>query len=236
MQVAVVTFDGFNELDSLICAHIVNRVDRPGWRAQITGASRVVTSMNGLVLEVEQPLEYVTEADAVVFGSGRATAAAASDASILDRLSLRPESQLIASQCSGALFLRELGLILDMPICTDSRTAESGLLDGHEVLAQPFHAVGRIATAGGCLAAHYLATWLIWCGAGRQVALDALSYVLPRGEEELYEGRVIRNVESYVTDAATAVATRRAGAGVALRRSSQSRRPAARASRLSDPT
>ena len=29
MRVAVVTFDGFNELDSLIAAHIINRVDVP---------------------------------------------------------------------------------------------------------------------------------------------------------------------------------------------------------------
>lgn len=44
MRVAVVTFDGFNELDSLIAAHIINRVDLPGWRAEITSPSEIVTS------------------------------------------------------------------------------------------------------------------------------------------------------------------------------------------------
>ena len=60
MRVAVVTFDGFNELDSLIAAHIINRVDLPGWRAEITSPSETITSMNGVIVRPQQPLEFAT--------------------------------------------------------------------------------------------------------------------------------------------------------------------------------
>ena len=33
MQVAVLTFDGYNELDSFIAAAILNRLKTKGWRA-----------------------------------------------------------------------------------------------------------------------------------------------------------------------------------------------------------
>ncbi len=40
MQIAVLTFDGFNELDSFIAAAILNRVKAKGWKAHITVAVR----------------------------------------------------------------------------------------------------------------------------------------------------------------------------------------------------
>jgi len=39
MHVAILTFQGFNELDSLIALGILNRVSKPHWRVSI--ASRV---------------------------------------------------------------------------------------------------------------------------------------------------------------------------------------------------
>ena len=48
MRIAVLTFDGFNEIDSFVVAAMLNRVRRPGWKAEITAPSPVVTSMNGV--------------------------------------------------------------------------------------------------------------------------------------------------------------------------------------------
>src|SRR5262247_1470576 len=73
MKIAVVTFDGFNEIDSLVAAHILNRVQKPGWKAEITAPTTSITSMNGVVMLAQQPLEFVNDADAVLFGSGRKT-------------------------------------------------------------------------------------------------------------------------------------------------------------------
>ncbi len=204
MDVAIVTFDGFNELDSLVALHIINRVALPGWRAQIAAPGPSVTSMNGVVLATQRPLESVASADAVIFGSGRRTREFAANEEVMSRIRVDPERQYIASQCSGALVLQKLGLLAGRPVCTDVRTAPVVEAAGCRVLELPFVAQGRIATAGGCLASQYVATWLIWSAAGREAAVDALSYALPRGEEAQYLARALDAVERYVVSAAAA--------------------------------
>ena len=66
MQVAVLTFDGFNELDSFVAAAILNRLRPHGWAAHITAPTETVTSMNGVVVHRQRPLAFVEEADAVL--------------------------------------------------------------------------------------------------------------------------------------------------------------------------
>lgn len=50
MHIAILTFDGFNELDSLIALGILNRIKQPGWRVSLAAPSETVTSMNGVKL------------------------------------------------------------------------------------------------------------------------------------------------------------------------------------------
>ncbi|HEY9237770.1 MAG TPA: AraC family transcriptional regulator, partial [Burkholderiaceae bacterium] len=122
MRVAIVTFDGFNELDSFIALGLLNRLAADGWKAEITSPTAHVTSMNGVTVQAQQPLEFANDADAVVFGSGIYTRAIAANSALLDRLQLDPIRQLIGAQCSGALLLARLGLLADMPACTDLTT------------------------------------------------------------------------------------------------------------------
>src|ERR1041384_2378678 len=100
MQIAVLTFDGFNELDSFIAAHILNRMKANGWAAHITSPTPEVTSMNGVTVQRQRPLEFVAEADAVVIGSGVRTRDIAADAGLMSRIVLDPARQLVAAQCS----------------------------------------------------------------------------------------------------------------------------------------
>ncbi|WP_298799427.1 hypothetical protein [Pseudonocardia sp. 73-21] len=58
MQVAIVTFDGFNELDSFIASAMINRA--PGLTAYITTPTRTVTSLNGVEVLGQRPLGFVT--------------------------------------------------------------------------------------------------------------------------------------------------------------------------------
>jgi len=197
MKIAVVTFDGFNEIDSILAAHILNRLERPGWKAEITAPTQFVTSMNGVVISAQQPLEFVSEADAVVFGSGRKTRQVIEDPSIMSRIRLS-KHQLIASQCSGALVLAHLGLLKDMPASTDSWTKPELEAAGVKVLDGPFYAEGNIATAGGCLSAQYLATWIIWRLIGKEAAIKALNYVVPVGEQQEYISQAINAVSPYI--------------------------------------
>jgi len=200
MKIAVVTFDGFNEIDSFVAAHILNRVNREGWKAEITAPTEFVTSLNGVRVAAQQPLEFIAAADAVLFGSGRRTAQVIEDEAVMARINVDPRRQLIASQCSGALILARLGLLDGLPVCTDLKTKPVAEAAGLRVLAQPFYAQGNVASAGGCLSGQYLATWMIWRLAGKQAAMDALAYVAPVGQEEETISRAVAAVSEFVAE------------------------------------
>src|SRR6185436_17562785 len=183
VQIAVLTFDGFNELDSFIAAAILNRVKAKGWKAHITSPSAEVTSMNGITVQRRQPLEFAREADAVIIGSGVKTREIVADAALLSRIALDPSRQLIAAQCSGTLILAKLGLIGDLPACTDLTTKPWVIEAGVRVLDAPFVAHGNVATAGGCLSSQYLAAWMIARGGSIEDMQAAIHYVAPVGEK-----------------------------------------------------
>ena len=202
MRVALVTFDGFNELDSFIALGLLNRLGSDGWKAEIAGPSTRLTSMNGVTIETQQPLEFANEADVVLFGSGIYTRAIAESkgrtGSLLDRLQLDPLRQTIGAQCSGSLLLARLGLLADMPACTDLTTRPWLMEAGVRVEEAPFHARGPIGTAGGCMASQYLAAWVMLRVAGEAAATRALHYVAPVGEKEAYVKRVLDVVRPFV--------------------------------------
>jgi len=201
MHIAILTFDGFNELDSFIAFGLLNRLASQGWKAEIASPSSHVTSMNGITVQAQQPLEFANEADAVIFGSGIYTRAIADNSALLDRLQLDPLRQLIGAQCSGTLLLARLGLLADMPACTDLTTKPWVIEAGVRVIDAPFHARGPIATAGGCLAAQYLAAWMMASRAGFDAATQALLYAAPVGEKEEYVERLLKVVRPYVIEA-----------------------------------
>ena len=87
---------------------------------------------------------------------------------------LDPSRQLLAGQCSGTLVLAKLGLLKDVPACTDLITKPWVIEAGIEVLNQPFFARDNVATPGGCLASHYLAAWVIARLEGSEAAESAL--------------------------------------------------------------
>jgi transcriptional regulator GlxA family with amidase domain len=198
MRIAILTFDGYNELDSFIALGLLNRLKAQGWKAEIASPSAQVTSMNGVTVTAQQPLEFANEADAVLFGSGIYTRAMAENSALLDRLQLDPLRQLIGAQCSGALLLARLGLLADMPACTDLTTKPWLIEAGVRVQDAAFHARGPIATAGGCLASQYLAAWLMLRGAGEAAATQALHYAAPVGEKEAYVERLLAAVRPFV--------------------------------------
>ncbi|OEO27571.1 AraC family transcriptional regulator [Pseudomonas sp. J237] len=198
MDIAILTFEGFNELDSFIAAGILNRLKGSGWNVQITSPAATVTSMNGVRIEAQQPLEFANSADVVLFGSGILTRDIAQDRSILDRLQLDSSRQLIGAQCSGTLLLSVLGLLDGVPACTDLLSKPWVVESGVEVLQQAFFAKGNVATAGGCMASQYLATWVIAKLAGTAAAETAIHYVAPVGEKEASVAHSLSVVTPYL--------------------------------------
>lgn len=195
MRIAVLTFEGFNELDSFIASAMLNRAKL---QALIVCPAPSVSSMNKVVVHSQAPLAFAREADAVVVGSGVNTRELVRDRALMAELRLDPARQLIAAQCSGALVLAKLGLLTDVPACTDSTTKPWVEEAGVAVLEQPFVAHGNIATAGGCLGAHYLAAWLIARLAGWERAESVVRYVAPVGEKDAYVERARAAVGRYL--------------------------------------
>lgn len=198
MHIAILTFDGFNELDSLVALGILNRIKKPGWRVTLSCPTPTVTSMNGVTLHAQSTLADACEADAVLFGSGMKTRDIANDQSVMGQLKLNPSRQLIGAQCSGTLMLAKLGYLKMIPACTDLLTKPWVEEAGVEVLNQPFYADGNLATAGGCLASQYLAAWVIARFEGVEAAKSAMHYVAPVGEKELYVDRALANITPYL--------------------------------------
>lgn len=198
MHIAILTFQGFNELDSFIALGVLNRIKKPGWRVTICCPEPTVTSMNGVTVHAQSTLAQAHSADAVIVGSGIKTREIVNEPAIMNELKLDPARQLVAAQCSGTLVLAKLGLLGSVPACTDLTTKPWVLEAGVEVLNQPLFASGNVATAGGCLASPYLAAWIIGRAEGAQAAADALHYVAPVGEKDSYVTRAMAAISPYL--------------------------------------
>lgn len=198
MHTTILTFDGFNELDSMIALGILNRIKKSGWRVTLCCPTPTATSMNGVTLQAQSSLADACAADVVLFGSGMKTRDIANDPAVMSQLKLDPARQLIGAQCSGTLMLAKLGLLQKIPACTDLLTKPWVVEAGVDVLNQPFYADGNVATAGGCLASQYLAAWVIARLEGLEAARSAMHYVAPVGEKEAYVERALSNITPYL--------------------------------------
>lgn len=198
MHIAILTFQGFNELDSIVALGILNRIKKPGWKVSLSCPEPSVTSMNGVTVQAQSTLADAAAADAVIIGSGIRTRELVNDPALMAQIRLDPKRQLIAAQCSGTLMLAKLGLLGNVPACTDLTTKPWVIEAGVEVLNQPFYARGNVATAGGCLSSQYLAAWIIARTEGEDAAKNALHYVAPVGEKEQYVARALHNITPYL--------------------------------------
>lgn len=207
MHIAILTFDGFNDLDSLVAFGMLNRIALLGdrdWRVRIACPTPRVTSMNGLTIDAHEDLSAAAQADAVLVGSGMKTREIANTPAIMGQLRLDPARQLLAAQCSGTFLLGRLGLLDGLPACTDLTSKPWVVESGVNVIDQPFVARGNVATAGGCLASQYLVAWLIARLKGVEQAREVLHYFAPVGEKQVYVERALGHVTPYLASQAMA--------------------------------
>lgn len=199
MHVAILTFDGFNELDSLIAYGMLSRISLLGdqdWRVSIASPTPRVTSMNGLTIDAHIDLQQACAADAVLIGSGRKTREVADNPEIMAQLQFDPARQLLGAQCSGTFLLARLGLLGDAPACTDAISKPWVQAAGVNVVNQAFYANGNIATAGGCLASQYLSAWFLARLKGTKAAWEVLHNFAPVGEKDDYVARAFAHIEA----------------------------------------
>jgi transcriptional regulator GlxA family with amidase domain len=199
MRIAILTFDGCSEIEAFVPLALLNQLAAQGWKAELACPSSHITTLNGVTLQAQQPLEFANEADAVILCGGLYARAIAENSAIVDRLQLDPLRQLIGAQGSGTLLLARLGLLGDAPACTDAPSKPWVVQAGVRVLDAPFHARGPVATAGGCLASQYLATWMMLRGAGEDATRSVLAQVAPTGERDDYVERLLATVKANLT-------------------------------------
>lgn len=197
MRIAILTFDGFNEIDSFVALSMLGRVKQPAWSVAIASPTPRVASMNGVVIERQISLADARAADVVWVGSGKKTRDVVADPALMAELRFDPARQLIGAQCSGTLILAKLGLLHDVPACTDNMTKPWVVEAGVRVAEQPLFASGNIATSGGCLGSYYLATWILVRTVGRAAAADVLSYITPVGEQADWASRAFSVVDRH---------------------------------------
>lgn len=198
MRIAILTLQGFNELDSFIALGILNRVKKANWHVTICSNETTVTSMNGVTVVSQSDFSEISKADAVIVGSGINTRTIAMDEALMATLRLDPQNQVIGSQCSGALILAKLGLLSNLPACTDLTTQPWLEVLGTSVLNQPFFANKNIASSGGCMSSVYLSAWTIAKLTNEEYAREALHYVAPVGEKVDFVERAIKVIKPYI--------------------------------------
>lgn len=203
MRIAIVIFDGFDELDAFVSLGLLNRLGALGWKAELAAPVKRATSMSGVTVSVAQPLAFANRADAVVFGGNLYARAIAESVgqrgAPLGALELDPLRQTLCAQGSGTLLLARLGMLGAMPACTDPASRPWVIEAGVRVLEdEPFHARGALATAGGGMAASYLAAWIMLRHAGPAAATRALRESAPTGEEDAWVRRVLGVVAPFV--------------------------------------
>lgn len=194
-RVAIMTLPGFNEIDSFVAARIIGQLDELS--VKLVGPVHRPVSKSGIEVSASGTLEDLASFDAVLFGSGSETSAYANNSEFMDKLAagLHP-GQIVGSQCSGALLLHRLGLLNGQPVCTDRFSAPVLESEGVQISSQAFRTEANMASAGGCLAAAYLAFWVIDRLVGRDQAVVALDAVSPVGEERDVVARAIALVDA----------------------------------------
>ncbi|HZM89540.1 MAG TPA: DJ-1/PfpI family protein [Blastocatellia bacterium] len=182
MKISIVIFDDFTDIDLFLMWDLFNRVRIPDWEVRILGEKSHQISTTGLLTATHGSLEQANSSDVVLFVSGQGTRTKMHDKLWLSRLKLNPERQMIASVCSGALLLAALGLLEGKTATTYPTTKQ--LLEGFGITVEekPFIAHGNIATSGGCLAAQYVAGWVIENKADKAWKELVLKSIQPVGE------------------------------------------------------
>ena len=185
MQASIIAFDNVTDIDVFFLWELLNRVRSPNWTVRILGERERLISSTGMEIKTHGRLREAERSEVVLFSSGPGTRQLRNDRAFLSQLILDPARQMIGSMCSGALLLAALGL-LEGKSATTYPTATGLLEDTACASSRRRSCEGNIATAAGCLAAQYLAGWVLEEKFGATTRDRVLRSVQPVGEGLLF--------------------------------------------------
>ena len=183
MNIGILAFDDFTDLDLILHWDILNRVRYIAgieeWNVKIVGTKKYHCSALGLPIPTSASIEELSKMDGVIICSGKGTRKLISDENYLAKLKLNTDKQIIGAQCSGSLILGSLGFLKGTkvsaypPILNELQDYEAILVNKSLVEDN------SIATASSCLAGQYLSNWLIEKIASKEIAAKVMQTVAP---------------------------------------------------------
>lgn len=183
MRIGILAFDEFTDADLFLHWDLLNRVRLfhlcEDWDVKILGTAATHKSVAGLNVETHGRIDEVSECDVVLLTSGIGTRKLLADTDYLSRLSLAPESQILAAQCSGSLILGAKGLIQDKKVSAYPPIKKMLKEYGTHLVNESLVVEGNIATASGCLGSLLLSSWVIERLIGTDAKEEVLQSVMP---------------------------------------------------------
>lgn len=185
MNIGVVVFENFTDLDFYLPWDLLNRVRLLGlkenWNVEILSDEPEIKSAAGLGLKATKPYKFASECDAVFFCSGYETRKLIADETFLSQFRLDESKQYIAAIDSGALILAALGLLKDKSATTYPTAFDALKKFGVKIVEKSFVTDGHVATGARCLSGDKLALWIIEKLAGDKISQQVFDAVRPLG-------------------------------------------------------
>lgn len=180
MNLAIVAFDGFTDVDAMLPFDFFHRVKvsygagyEGPWRVQLLADRPRITSYSGIAIEAHGGLAEANAADGVFVVSGDGSREKIADSAFMGALRLDPARQVIGAIDSGAFILAALGLLDGLSATTYPIIMPELEQMGVRTENRPLVIHGNIATGGGCLASLDLCAWMV----GRLLSPDAAARV-----------------------------------------------------------
>jgi transcriptional regulator GlxA family with amidase domain len=180
MNIAVIAFDGFTDVDAFLPFDFFHRVKVPygagydgAWNVSLLADRPRITSYSGVSVETHGGLAEASAADGVFVVSGDGSRAKIADPAFTGALQLDPARQVIGAIDSGAFVLAALGLLDGLSATTYPTIMAELEAMGIRSENRPLVVHGNVATGGGCLASLDLCAWMV----GRLLSDDAAARV-----------------------------------------------------------
>jgi transcriptional regulator GlxA family with amidase domain len=181
MRIAIMLFDGFDELDAIAPFEVLKTAVPLGARFDVRlvalGAPRAVTASHGLEVRVEHELDGIETDWLLVPGGAWAARSAVGVWGEIQRgelprriAEIRSRGVNLASVCTGAMLLSAAGLTRGRRVTTHQVAKQALAAEGAQVIDARVVDDGDLVSAGGVTSGLDLALWLVERLAGAELA------------------------------------------------------------------
>ena len=184
MNIHIVLFDGFDELDAIAPFEVLKNAAAAGADVQVElvtlDDTKEITAAHGLQIHVEGRLENGPRPDILIIpGGGWNNRAPCGARTEVERgelpaaiARLHSEGTIIASVCTGAMIVASAGLTVNRPATTHHGAVEELRATGAKIISARVVDDGDLVSSGGVTSGLDLALWLVERYFGAALALQ----------------------------------------------------------------